>query len=65
MDCTRSVLSVEGELVLCHLWFLFYLLRNLLLVLLMTGRLGMAQTDKRMDQSVLRMMTVIDLGRNI
>jgi len=27
--------------------------------------LGMAQTDKHMDQSVLRMMTVIDLGRNI
>lgn len=26
---------------------------------------GMAQTDKRMEQSVLRMMTVIDLGRNI
>jgi isoleucyl-tRNA synthetase len=27
--------------------------------------LGMAQTDKCMEQSVLRMMTVIDLGRNI
>jgi hypothetical protein len=26
---------------------------------------GMAQTDKHMEQSVLRMMTVIDLGRNI
>jgi hypothetical protein len=40
IDCTRSVLSVEGDLVLCHLWFLFCLLPNLLLVLLMTGRLG-------------------------